>query len=311
MSAGANHPLVTIVVPSYNADATVLETVESLLKQTYINLEIIVIDDGSKDQTGTVLKNIVSKNASRLRYVKQDNAGQAAALNNGWSQANGSYLGYLSADDVLYPDAIDQLVGFLESHPSTWVVYPDYDLIDADSKVIRKVTAPDFKAVDLVEKSICQPGPGALFRKEAFVRTSGWDQKLRLTPDFDFWLRVSRHGEMARLAKNLAGFRVHEGSQSFAPPSEIKSEEPHNVIKSYFAAGVSNTYNEKRAMGWAHILSARLHLRAGRWLNAFSHLAKSIGFQPSVLVQLRFWHLLASGVFGRLRYQIQSSTRKS
>jgi hypothetical protein len=302
--------LVTIVVPLYNAETTVSETVLSLLQQTYTNLEIIVVDDGSKDKSAELIAKIVAQYPERVRSLRQENAGQAAALNNGWSQAQGAYLGYLSADDILYPSAIAELVAYFEMHPSTLVVYPDYDLIDANSKVIRLVKSPEFSATDLVEQSICQPGPGALFRKEAFVQTQGWRRELRLTPDFDFWLRVSRYGEIVRLDKNLAGFRVHESSQSFAIPSVAKSEEPPGVIQSYFDGG-AGTFNFFRAMGWAHALSARLHLRAGRWSAAFSHLIRGLLREPVMIFSLRFWHLLASGAFGRLRYRLQSSTRKS
>lgn len=308
-------PLVTIVVPLYNAADTVSETIESLAKQTYSELEVIVIDDGSTDRGGEVAQRAIASGGVRMEYIRQANAGQAVALNNGWTKARGQFLGYLSADDILYPHAIENLVEFLLANQSVWAVYPDYDLIDANSKVIRNVHAPEFDAGDLIERSVCQPGPGALFRKEAFSRTGGWNSELRLTPDFDFWLRLSRHGDLARLPKTLAGFRVHESSQSFAPPSEAKSEEATKVIRTFFdnLGGESSggRWNRDRAMAWAHVLSARLHLRAGRWRRFLSHLLSAMRSEAAIVVSLRFWHLLASGALGRLRYRLQSTTRKS
>ena len=300
---------VTIIVPAYNARETIRETLESLLAQSYSALEVIVVDDGSSDGTEEIAKAVCAAHPQKLRYVRQVNAGQAAALNNGWNQAKGVYLGYLSADDILYPFAIETLVSDLEK-TKAMVVYPDYDLIDANSKVIRKVLAPEFSARELIEESVCQPGPGALFRREAFTSTAGWRSELRLTPDFDFWLRVSRVGAIRRLNQVLAGFRVHESSQSFAAPSESKSEEPHQVLKAFFETD-TGSWDRNTAMAWAHTLSARLHLRAGRWMRCASHLKKALMLRLSIVLRQRFWHLLASGALGRLRYRMQGTTIKS
>ena len=307
-SQEGQRPVVSIVVPAYNAAETIAETLRSLAAQTYPALEVIVVDDGSSDSTGVAAQEIVSRHSILMRYIRQTNAGQAAALNNGWSQSRGEYLGYLSADDILYPKAVETLVKFLRETGSC-AVYPDYDLIDANSKRIRVVMAPEFEARALIERSVCQPGPGALFRRDAYLKTGGWNTKLRLTPDFDFWLRMSRHGSLARVPSVLAGFRVHEGSQSFAVPSEQKSEEPVAVITAYFE-GDGGPWRRAVAMAWAHTLSARLHLRAGRWSMACSHLMRALSSSASICARFRFWHLLLSGALGRLRYRLQSATLK-
>lgn len=317
--------LVSIVVPAYNAAETVKETLESLAAQTYTNLEVIIVDDGSRDNTAVVAQETISKLGNKFIYVYQPNAGQAAALNNGWERARGEYLGYLSADDILYPNAVSKIVAHFRLHSGITVIYPDYDLIDAKSKPIRKVNAPEYSVQDLVEKSICQPGPGAIFRKSEYVKTGGWNRNLKLTPDFDFWIRMSQYGMMKRLNESLAGFRVHEGSQSFSVPSIEKSEEPLNVICSYFLiknkdrieteykSGVENsgvTLNERRAKAWAHVLCARLHLRGGRWFRMLSHLIHALRFELPIVLHIRFWHLIGSGALGQLRYRLFSSTKK-
>ena len=308
-TSAAPQPLVTIVVPAYNAAATVKETLESLAAQTYEALEVIVVDDGSSDKTAEIAQVVCQQFPERLRYVHQANAGQASALNAGWKQAKGAFLGYLSADDVLYPKALERLVQELQAQPGLCGVYPDYHLIDAKSVLIREVKSPEFSSRDLVERSICQPGPGALFRADAYAKTGGWNRELRLTPDFDFWLRLCLQGDLARVPELLAGFRVHEDSQSFAVPNENKSEEPVRVISMYFAAvGKTTKWNGSNAMAWAHTLSARLHLRAGRWSMAYAHLLQGLLNQYKICFFPRFWHLLGSGLFGRLRYQLQSST---
>ena len=301
--------MISIVVPLYNAAETISETLHSLALQSFSEFEVIVVDDGSIDRGGQLAADFVALHASRMRYIHQANAGQAAALNRGWQEASGQYLGYLSADDVLYPEALKILNAFLDENKEIAVVYPDYDLIDANSKVIRLVHVPEYRVEDLVEHLICQPGPGAVFRRSAFEKAGGWRTDLRLIPDFEFWLRMSRFGKMARLPQNLAGFRVHESSQSFAIPSEAKSEEPVKVMTSFFDGETESSELQKElAFAWAHMLSARLHLRAGRWHWALSHLATATLSEPTILLQKRFWHLLANGAFGRLRYQLFNST---
>jgi glycosyltransferase involved in cell wall biosynthesis len=307
MSGALAGPRVSIVVPAYEAADTIAETLSSLMAQTYANLEVIIVDDGSSDPGVEIAREAARNSSGRMRYVRQANAGQAAALNNGWRQAVGAYLGYLSADDVLYPEAVTSLVDYLQRNPSILAVYPDYDLIDLDSRIIRRVRAPDYDARQMVEQSVCQPGPGVLFRKEGFAQTGGWNCDFSQTPDFEFWLRLGRYGPMARLPRALAAFRIHDRSQSFAIPSEAKSEEPVRLIEGFLAAGADADWNTARAKAWAHVLSARLHVRAGRFRRALWHVRLAWRHDRSVSQRLRFWHLLGSGAFGRFRYRLTSS----
>jgi glycosyltransferase involved in cell wall biosynthesis len=308
MVTAENSPCVTIVIPAYQAADTIGEALASLFAQTYTNLEIIVVDDGSSDETAEILQQAATKSDGRMRSFRQENAGQAAALNAGWRQASGAYLGYLGADDVLYASAIAKMVQFLEAHPEFVGAYPDYDLIDADSKVIRRIHAPDYDARDLVERFICQPGPGALFRRAAFERTGGWNSSLRQMPDFDFWLRLSHYGALARVAEPLGGFRVHERSQTFAAPSVSKSEEPPILMAAFLAEATAGRWNAARAMAWSHIVAARLHLRAGRLRPSLRHLKKALGYHAAIIIQPRFWRLIVGGTFGQLRYRLQAVT---
>ncbi|WP_158904643.1 glycosyltransferase, partial [Burkholderia sp. L27(2015)] len=153
-------PLVSIVVPIYNAARYIDETVQSLLAQTYSNLEVILLDDGSTDETLTLLQAY----ADRCIVDSHFNMGQAATLNRGWARARGHIIGYLSADDKLMPDAVKFAVEALSAQPEVALVYPDYELIDENSTRLKVIRAPDYSYARVVLVGECPIGPGAFFR---------------------------------------------------------------------------------------------------------------------------------------------------
>ena len=170
-----NLPRVTIVTPAYNQADYLSETIDSVLAQDYPNIEYIVIDDGSTDNTREVLEQY----EGRIRWESQANIGQAATLNKGWEMGSGEIFGYLSSDDLLKPHAISESVSFMLKNPEAILVYPDYDLIDATGKFIRRINTLDFDYGNMVLNLVCYPGPGALFWKRFFYIAGGWNAGLQ------------------------------------------------------------------------------------------------------------------------------------
>lgn len=242
-------PTVTLVTPAYNQAHYLPETLDSMLAQDWPALEYVVIDDGSTDETPAVL----SRYADRVRSIRQDNAGQATTLNRGWSQATGTYLGYLSSDDLLLPQAVRRLVEVLESDPAIVCVFPNADLIDADSKIIRHAVCRPFDLERVVVEQECYIGPGALFRRSAFEAAGGWRPELRLAPDREFWIRLAEHGRFHFLDEGLARYRQHPQATSFRQASEQVSLEYLTVLDEYFARGnVPPGIAARRQEAYAH-----------------------------------------------------------
>jgi hypothetical protein len=155
----------------------------------------------------------------------------------------------------------------LAANPGDRVTYSDFDLIDEHSRPVRRVATRDFDARDLVLDLVCQPGPGAFFRREAFLRAGPWNPELRQNPDLDFWLRLSLVGSFLRIPKVLAGFRVHEGSATYQSTNIPRADEPVLITSRFMAtAGLPNwiVENRNRVIATGCIASAQLHLRAGR-----------------------------------------------
>jgi glycosyltransferase involved in cell wall biosynthesis len=238
-----NTPLVSIVVPAYNHADYLKECIESILAQDYPRVELIVLNDGSTDMTPAILLAY----GDRFRWENQANMGQSATLNKGWAMASGDILAYLSADDSLRPEAVSEAVAVLAANPGIAVTYSDFDLIDEHSRPVRRVATRDFDARDLVLDLVCQPGPGAFFRREAFLRAGPWNPELRQNPDLDFWLRLSLVGSFLRIPKVLAGFRVHEGSATYQSTNIPRADEPVLITSRFMAtAGLPNWIVENR-----------------------------------------------------------------
>ncbi len=296
-------PLVSIVIPAYNHARYLDEAIGSVLNQDYPRVELLVLNDGSTDETPAVLE----KYGRSFYWETQPNMGQAATLNKGWRLARGEILGYLSADDVLLPDAVRTSVAYLEDHPEAVLTYPDFNLIDPGSHLIDAAQAPEYSYYEMVVDMVCAPGPGVLFRRSAFAAAGGWDVSLRQLPDYEYWLRLGLHGSFLHIPKVLALFRVHEESQSFAGSDERKAEEPRRVLTTFLArpdlpGPVAQARG--RALGQAHLLTARLHWRAGRYAVALLRVVQAIALCPGLLRRKRTLLLLLDVVVDRLRHRV-------
>ena len=290
------HPLVSIVTPAYNQAEYLAETIDSVLAQDYPNIEYIVIDDGSTDETPAVLQ----RYDGRVRHERHPNMGQANTLNRGWEMARGSLIGYLSSDDWLEPNAISKLVKALSERPDAVVAYCDFQLIDAQGRGYRMVQAEEFSQKRLSVDLVCQPGPGALFRREVFDRTGGWAGRLLHVPDFEFWLRASRFGPFIRVPQMLAHYRIHHGSASFMVTTAERSMEIVGVMIAHW--GGQSGPEVGRSMAAAHLFAAKSHAQSGRMGASFLQCLAAVRYRPAALLAPAAWRMLLAGLLRRVGY---------
>lgn len=284
-----SRPLVSIVTPTYNQSEYVAETIRSVLAQDYPHIEYLVLDDGSTDDTPAVLRQF----DGQVRWERHLNMGQSNTLNKGWKQSRGRYLGYLSSDDRLRPQAVSRLVDALESNPKASVAYCDFDVIDKRGKVVRKLTSPDFDHRALVEDLNCQPGVGVLFRREVFEQTGGWKPELRKIPDFEFWLRASTFGPFLRVPETLSEYRVHEESASIRPLPYERSMEIVNTMLAYWQHDTRGE-SARRSVARAHYSAAKSHAQSGRVMAALGQFFRACRLRPRHLIQRSAWRGLLS-----------------
>ena len=271
---------VSIVVPAFNAVDYVGEAIESLLAQDYPFLEIIVVDDGSTDDTAAV----VAAFGDRIVLHRQANAGQSAAMTTGWAMAKGEILGYVSADDRLLPEAVSRGVEALVRRPEIVLVYPDFDIIDERSVSQSTVRPPDFSRSALYGELHCLPGPGALFRRSAYETAGPWRSDLRQIPDLDFFLRLALQGDFYHLPEVQAGFRMHSQSTTYRAVPFERGEEPLCMIGAFFARSdlPPDVQSHKRtARAHALLLSAAIHGRSSRPFTAIRRLLAAVALDPA------------------------------
>lgn len=295
-----NYPLVSIVTPTYNQAEYLAETIDSVLAQDYQNIEYIVLDDGSTDHTRDVLR----KYDGKLRWESHENMGQAKTLNKGWSISSGEIIAYLSSDDCLQKNAVSEAIKAFSENPDIIVTYSDYYLINNRSDIIREFHAPDYDRHALIEDLICQPGPGAFFRRKIFSELGGWHPEFRQIPDFEFWLRASQYGDFLRLKKPLAYSRIHESSLSFAKTNIDRAEEPVKLIKGFWLEySTKLTYfNKNHSIANAYLMAARMHLISGRFAIGLIGIFKSVFNRPKLILTSKFWRIIFVALVRRFYY---------
>lgn len=207
--------LVSVVVPAYNAEAFLSETVACVLRQTHRDWELIIVDDGSSDSTGAVAASFARE--PRVRYVRQENAGVSAARNAGARLARGAYLAFLDADDLWVETCLGKKLQFLEQHPEVGMVVGQIQAMDAAARPLPKFYSG--LARDVVDTILeFRPGPhstspsNVFCRRAAFEAAGGFDPRLSNTADKLFYIDMARAASIDLLPETLVLYREHAGN---------------------------------------------------------------------------------------------------
>jgi glycosyltransferase involved in cell wall biosynthesis len=210
-------PRVSVIIPVYNGARYLGEAIDSVLAQTYTNLELIVIDDGSTDDTWS----IVESYGSRLRGWRQSNGGVANALNRGIGLAAGEYIAWLSHDDAFLPQKLALQIDCLARYRDAQLCYSDYWVVDDHSRrqgVLNMPAYPRDRCVRHLLQAMFICGSTTLTHRTCFQVVGPFDETLRHAQDADMWLRLARRFGFAHVAQPLIHWRYHaaQGSRNEA-----------------------------------------------------------------------------------------------
>lgn len=223
--------LVSVVIPAYNARATIDETLRSVRAQTWANLDIVVVDDGSKDDTGDIVRHHASLD-SRIRLHRQDNAGVAIARNTGAELAKSDLLSFVDADDLWAPDKTErQLAAFRAAGSRTGLVYSWYSVIDGESRITAEWPGPTHEGDvlgALFRENFIGNGSSVLVTRAAFEAAGGFEPALHRAraqgcEDILFYCRVAEHFEFAVAPGYLIGYRELANNMSSNLPRMLRS----------------------------------------------------------------------------------------
>lgn len=271
--------IISVVIPAYNSAKTLPGALESVFAQTYGEHEIIVVDDGSSDDTPDVL----SRYASRVKYIRQENKGPSAARNMGIRAARGEYIAFLDADDLWLPEKLELQLDLMKRDPMTALVGCGIYAIDRDGQVVdtvvRREEEPDFPEQIGFWNAFGNPSC-ALARKSVFEELGPFNENLRFGEDWEMWLRISRRHRVRFVSLPMIKFRKHDG---------FKNYERIDIIKSCIAeimAGFPETErrrNRKKVLCRLYKEMAWNYLSRGRRLQSIFFMGKAMLCHPRKL----------------------------
>jgi glycosyltransferase involved in cell wall biosynthesis len=296
-------PTISVIIPAYNAEDTILATVNSVQQQTFSDLEIIVINDGSRDKTLDVVKGIVD---TRLKVFSYKNAGAAVARNRGLAHATGEFIAFIDADDLWTPDKLELQLAALQEHPEAGVAYCWTTFIDENCKFLYVQPPVYFEGnvyPQLLVKNFLCCGSIPLVRRQAIESVGELDPSLESTHDWDYWLRLAARWTYVLVPKHQVFYRQTSGSIS----SKIEVRERYHLMaieKAFKAAPPDLQYLKKQTLANLYQQLTRLYidrrLDAEGIEQAGMKLQRAIRFYPKILLNRNTQRLAAKWLLIRL-----------
>ena len=208
-------PVVSIVIPTHNRRDLIGETIQSVLDQTFEDFEILVVDNGSTDDTQ---QGVCDVGDPRIKYTYQeDTGGPAGPRNTGIRQARGKYIAFLDSDDLWLPHKLEHQIGFLEQHPDVALIFGQYISFGDDS--MKQTPVPSHRWArsgrvfsELLLSTNFIPCLTVMVRRDVLDQTGGFDEDpaLKTVEDFDLWLRIARCHPIHFLSDVIAKYRIHQ-----------------------------------------------------------------------------------------------------
>lgn len=277
---------VSVVIPTYNYGRFIKEAISSVLDQTRSASEIIVVDDGSTDETAAV----VAAFGEAVKYIRQDNAGVCAARNRGVSESTGELIAFLDADDTIEPSNLEKQVARFETDEEIGLVHCSMREFDDETGETIRLHMKGGEA-HVADNLLLWDGPlivapgAVIVSRKAFDRVGGFDTRMKVSEDWDFCYRVARLFKVGFVAEPLLNYRSHNAS------AHHNLENMERGMLMFYEKAFATDDPEilrlrRRAYGNFHKIMAGSYLHSGRVGKFLWHAAKSIWMRPANLVAL-------------------------
>ena len=283
-------PLVSAIVPAFNAQRYVREAIDSILGQTYANIEVLVVDNASTDDTAREIKSY----GERVTYLREDKKGPSAARNRGLKHCRGEFIAFLDADDLWLPDKTERQLQFLAAHPEYGICYSHYEFIDADGKPLerphrhRPLSGWVFEALLKLEVSV---GTGTvMIRRECIEKVGDFEEQLMTAEDTNLYIRLAKYYQYGYLSGPVARYRVHpQGLTKTEGVRRGTFQSLDCLVDRYPELHPSG--NAPMAQGYAirHLGRAKRRFFGRDYREARHHALKSVRYRP---LSLEAWYFL-------------------
>jgi glycosyltransferase involved in cell wall biosynthesis len=291
MKRSSSPPTVSVVIPAYNAAPWIAETIDSVLAQTFSDFEVIVVDDGSTDET----PNIVSSYEDSIRYLRKRNGGSASARNAGIRAAQGAYIAFVDADDLWMPQKLELQMDLLSNDIDLAWVYSDAFVVEekSDNVLYRAGEHVSLHAGDILRPLVLHdfiPSPTPIVKREVFAVAGYFDESLRRSEDWDMWLRIAAELRASFVDQPLAKYRRHSLGKTGTIDLEYTFQSRMLIIEKALAQ------NPKRLSGLrdqaiANVYSGvgRLMLKRGASVNARAMFRRAVRLCPRDIKLSSYW----------------------
>lgn len=286
---------VSVIIPTYNRAGYLGEALESVFRQSLAPCEIIVVDDGSTDDT----QRVICDAPVRVRYFEQAHQGIAAARNLGLKKATGEAIAWLDSDDLWEPDFLATVVRTLARDGALDGVYTGITMIDAEGirlRSARRVEPPEMLYDALIRGNFLAT-PSVVVRKTCYDQVGAFDPRLRIAEDYDMWLRLSRGFRLGGIPCSLVRIRVHADNTMSNPDAQCQAR--LTLVRKHFGPPQDNDDATPESVrigyGYAYRAIAILYIECGQSARGWDYLEKAVAQHPPILAQLDTFYELVLG----------------
>ena len=288
-----NTPIISVIIPTYNRENMIGYAIKSVLNQTFKNLEIIVVDDGSTDNTEEIIRGFKDK---RVKYIKKykKNRGISVARNVGIKIARGKYIALLDSDDKWLPEKLDKQIKILQDgSPELGVVYSNSCYIDESGKNINKLPKPKklegYIYEDLLGGNYVGTPSTVLIRKECFQQVGLFDDLLNAQADWDMWIRIAKYYRFTLIKTPLVRYRLH--SNQLSKNLGVKIISANRILVKY----ANELEIRRRAHSKHYFYIGNRFCHMGKTKEGQRYLCKAISLYPFCF---RYYICMVGSLFG-------------
>lgn len=292
--------LVSIIIPAYNAEKYLRIALNSVLNQTYKNIELIVIDDGSKDSTPKILEDYVANYPDKMKVVTQENSGPSKARNKGIALAKGKYIAFLDSDDVWEKQKLEKQVSYMKAKEASikdlGIIICNGIAIDKEGNYLKDVISEEYKPqalrTNLLFENCVKPTTSWLVKKSCFEDVGVFDEQLAVAEDWELAIRICLKYNYSVMKDKLFRYRSHQYSQSYFGEKNLKNE--LLFLKKIIDTHYSNIsfVQKRKAYGFRYRAAAIAYRENGHKTKTFLCILQFIWYYPPFIFSKLFVGLI-------------------